>query len=175
MLAVYCCTPKRQKYQVMMLELASLASLLIFLPLVGACEPGLANSGRWWAMVGAWWQRRMRRRPTRDPATCQPGGEPPFGITWPRFNLPSSTHLDFDPFHRYSTQVWDLFLNICLSIQTKSRVSWLKSCSLREVICVVCQLGSVHPSSYSTSSIHPCPLAVPLGEVYLPSHLVIQS
>ena len=53
------------------------------------------------------------------------------------------------------------------SIQPKNRVSWLKSCSLREVICVVGQLGSVHPSSYSPSSIHPCPSILVLLQFHL--------
>ena len=64
--------------------------------------------GPQWAMVGHGGrlvaetdEEATDERPNHLPAL----GEPPFGITWPRFNLPSSTHLDFDPFHRYSTQV----------------------------------------------------------------------
>ena len=102
MLAVYCCTPKRQKYQVMMLELASLASLLIFLPLVRAWPgPQWAMVGHGGRLVAETDEEATEERPCYLPAW----GKPPFEITWLRFNLPSSTHLDFDPFLRYSTQV----------------------------------------------------------------------
>ena len=86
--------------------------------LAGILVDFLAAGGRlraWpgprWAMVGhGWWalglvaetdEEATDERPCHLPAW----GEPPFEITWLRFNLPSSTHLDFDPFLWYSTQV----------------------------------------------------------------------
>ena len=90
----------------MLVELAWLASLLIFLPLVGACVPGLAHGGRWWAMVGACLVAETDEEATDErPCHLPAWGEPPFEITWLRFNLPSSTPLNFDPFLWYSTQV----------------------------------------------------------------------
>ena len=116
---------KGEKYHVMMLELAA-GILVDFLAAGGRLRawPGLrwAMVGDGGPLVGAWWQRRMRRRPTRDPATCQPGGSHPSKLLG---FVSTCTHwiLSIDPSLGIQPKYETFFLNLCLSIQTKSRVS----------------------------------------------------
>ena len=109
----------------MMLELA-VASLLIFLPLVGACEPGLALGGRWWAMVGQ--GGRLVAETDEEATDERPCHLPAWGGGHPSKLLgfvSTCTHwiLSIDPSLGIQPKYETFFLNLCLSIQTKSRVS----------------------------------------------------